>query len=684
MIIITNDSARTNADIIAHSEQLMNEGKLSEALHLLETIEKRNELTSNDHLSCQILRSTLFIKMGQYEEALGITEIAEEESRRLNSPLQIVDTLNLTAEVFLLLGKFDESLEAVDQSEQILKAIPLKQSPEWVTRKATQFNRRGTIYMKKGYFDQALDNYEQSLLLFEKISSKKGIAESLYNIGSIHWRNSELDKSLQYFEQSLRLREELGDNFGVALSLNAVGIIYRRRGDLNKALEYYKRSLVLKEQLGNNPLIAIALNNIGTVYRRKGELEQALEYLQRSLKLKEDTGNAENIALALRNIGLIYRDIGDLDTAIEYHQRCLQLREEVANAFLIIDILFNLILIAIDKRLVEKVRWYLERMVEIKNKNNNKIIHQSYLVSEALVLKMSSRPRDREKAKKLLGFIIKDDILEDEVIKIAMINYYDLVLADLKALGNQQEFDDARILINRLAEVAREQQSYTFLVEVYILQSNLALLELNLLEARKLLTHAQRIADERGLRRLAMTVSKEHDTLLAELSKWEQLIEQGAPLVERAVLLDVQSTVVDIIRRRVAIQSELPKDEPVHIIILKKDEGLTIFSKSFLSVQVDDFSSKIEKTCDLLSSQSLNRFRLDEYTQIIHSEGPFYVCYVFNGQSYSAQQKLTQFVNSVSSNDSLWTALKGSTKPRSTLEKSDRIILENLIDSIFF
>ena len=217
-----------------------------------------------------------------------------------------------------------------------------------------------------------------------------------------------------------------------------------------------------------------------------------------------------------------------------------------------------------------------------------------------------------------------------------------------------------------------------------MLKSKLALLELNLLEARKLLTKAQNITDERGLRRLAMIISREHDTLLEEVNKWEELIEKGAPLVERALLVDLQAAVVDIIRKRVATQSELPKDEPVYISILQQNEGLTIFSRSFLTDQTDDLSSIIEKTSNVLSSQSLNRVRLSEYTLLMQSEVPFHVCYVFKGQSYSAQQKLAQFTSSVLTNNSLKAALNGIIKHKSTLKKSDKAILENLIKNIFF
>ncbi|MCK4566521.1 MAG: tetratricopeptide repeat protein, partial [Candidatus Thorarchaeota archaeon] len=440
------DSVKTCTEEKAHLEKLMNKGKFSEALQLVETFDGRNDLTPNDQLAYLLLRSTILSKLGHYKDALEIAERAKEESQRLEAPLQIVDALIVASDVLLNLGRFDESLEAVEQSEQVLKAIPQEQPSELVMRKATLVNRRGNIYYRRGYYGQALDCLERSLVLFEEIGNKQGMAKSFYDIGSVHWRNGDLDRALQYFEQSLELREDIGDKSSIASSLNVVGVIYRRKGDYNRALEYYKRSLVLKEEIGNNQRIATALNNIGVVYRRQGDLERSLEYFERSLKLKEEIGNKENIALSLRNLGLIYRDKGDLDRALEYLQRSLQLREEVANNLLIAETLFSLIPITIDKKLMERARWYLERLVEINNKEDNKIICQFHRVSEALVLKTTSRSRDREKAKKLLSWVIEEEIVEDEITMVAMLNFYDLILADLKVSGNQQAFDEAKTL----------------------------------------------------------------------------------------------------------------------------------------------------------------------------------------------------------------------------------------------
>ena len=244
-----NDSVRTFTKEIAHSEQLLSEGKFAESLQLVETIEARKNLTPINQLTCHLLRSTLLHKMGHYKDALEIAERVKGEGLKLNAHLHIVDSHIFISEILWFFGRFDESLDVVEQGEIALNAIPPDQSTELLKRRATLINRRGSSYVRQGNLSLGLDCFERSLTLFIEIDFKQGKAESLYSIGTIRWRNGDLDGALEYFEQSLALREEIGSKFDIASSLNAVGIIHRMKGDLNQALEYYKRSLVLKEEM---------------------------------------------------------------------------------------------------------------------------------------------------------------------------------------------------------------------------------------------------------------------------------------------------------------------------------------------------------------------------------------------------------------------------------------------------
>jgi len=434
----------------------------------------------------------------------------------------------------------------------------------------------------------------------------------------------------------------------------------------------------------------MTINNLGGIHHNIGNLEQALEYYQKGLAMYEEVGHTRDIAFGLSSIGLLnWQQGADFNLALESLEKSLTLLEELGNNLDIASALYSLIYVVNDRGLSEKARWYLERLLKINNLEDNKIIRQQYRVAQALVLKKSTRKRDTDKAKLLLRQVVEDEVLDHELFVGAMLNLCDSLLADLSASGEQKVLEDVRSLVSKLLEVVDEQRSHSVLAETYLLQSKLALLELNLNEARTLLTKAQDLADRNGMVRLTMKISREHDSLLEQLSMWKKFIEKGASLKELADSAGLREMVIGMIRKRAIEDFESPEDVPVFLSITHQPDGLLIFSKALSpELEIDnDFTNTFHEAIKLAfedySSLSIDRTRLGEYTLLIRSEIPVHVCYMFKGQSYSAQQKLTKFMKTMSSTLSVWDSLTDAVDKDGNLREFDKTLIEGFINEVF-
>ncbi len=724
------DSAGTNADRLAKAEQLICVGSFEDALQVVDELDKKIDPASMDHLTCKLLRGTILNKLGRFEDALAVADRFLLDNDVLGDHIQIVDALIVQASALWRLGRFDESLKVIEYGENLLQKLTSPESLDIARRQGALFSRKGTIFQDKGESDQALEYYEQSLALFKKDERKENIAEALNNIGTIYDDRGDSNQALEYYQQSLVLREEVGNRQDIAKSLNNIGIInwnqgafdhaienfeqslmlFREtgnkqnvavslnnlggilatKGNLNRALECYQQSLVVFEEIGNKQHIAMIHTNLGSIHHTIGNLEQALEQYEKGLVLVEEIGNKSDIALSLTNIGVVLWQKGaDFDHALECLEKSLALLEEVGNNLDIANALYGLIYVVNDRGISEKARWYLERLLKIHNIEDNKLIRQQYRVAQALVLKKSTRKRDTDKAKLLLRQVVEDEVLEHELFVEAMLNLCDSLLTDLRASGEQKVLEDVRFLVSRLLEVVDEQRSHALLAETYLLQSKLALLELNLKQARTLLTKAQSLADRNGMVRLAMKISREHDSLLKKLSMWERFIEKGASLKELADSAGLREAVIGMIRKRTIEDFEVPEEEPVFLSITHQPDGLVIFSTVLLPE--GEISEDLRRTCrdairktiEELSSLSIDRTRLGEYTQLFRSEVPVFVCYMFKGQSYSAQQKLTKFMKTLSSTLAVWESLTDAVDREGILKEIDRTLIEGFVKEIF-
>ncbi|MFX0151960.1 MAG: tetratricopeptide repeat protein, partial [Candidatus Hodarchaeota archaeon] len=352
----------------------------------------------------------------------------------------------------------------------------------------------------------------------------------------------------KHWKQSLAIREDIGNLQDIAGSLNNLGIIYRTKGELTKALEYFKRGLTLNIEIGNPYYIALSLNNIGDAYRAKGELEKALEYLQQSLALKEDIGNLQDIATTLDNIGIIYRVKGELDKALDCFKRSLALEEVIGNDIWSSYTLFYLILIALDQQDQTRAQAYLNQIQELHARTPNKKIHLRSQLAEALVLKRSKRMRDKVQAQVLLNQIVNEEDIWFEWTELAMINYCDLLLYEVKSFGDPEVWTEAKTLIQQFSTKAQDQQMSPMIVEILLLQAKFATIEGELQQALNYYDQAKLTATEKNFDLLVQKIADERRTFEVEFDKWQELNERNASLQERLKMAQIEDYIQDVLK----------------------------------------------------------------------------------------------------------------------------------------
>jgi len=621
-------------------EQLISKGEFNEALNALELLEKREELSTTDQIICYILKSNLMNNLGHFEEGLRLAEVALNESHRIRKHLHSVDALIAMTDSLIGLGRYDEGLNAIGKGEYFLNLVARDQSAVTAQKKPTLLLLKGSIYWRKGELDQAIEFCQKSLVFYEKINNKRLIADALSHLG----------------------------------------IIYRDKGELDRALEHSQRSLALQEETVHTQAIATSLNNIGLIYRDKGELDRALEYYKQSLEYFKEISHNLNTAASLNNIGEIHTFRGELDQAITYHEQSLDLSEKIGNNLWTSFTLFYLVSVAIGIGSLERAQQYLQYLQQINKQEDNKVISQQSRVAEALVLKNSPRARNRGKAEELLTQVIEEEIVQHEVTIVALLNLCDLLIAELRVSGTQEVLEEVKVLVNQLLEIANQQHSHWVLAETYVLQSKLALIELDMKAARQSLDKAQLIAEKRGLRRLAMQISTEHDTLLGQLKHWEDIIDRNASMNERVELAQLENILMQMIQKRAETTPELPQEEPLMLLIITEG-GITLFSKFFhtdhtLEDQlIGGFLAAINAFIReaFAVTGSIERIMHQDYTLLLNSVEPFLVCYVFEGPSYFALPKLEQFTKELTST-AIWHTLTGSIESGIPLDANSEIL----------
>ncbi len=631
-----------------NAEELMNSGKYDEVLLILNNLEEES-LSASDQLTLHILKSSLLNKMANYEESIKIGEQAYQESQRLRDNLYSIDALVNIAFATMWLGNLEKTLDLIGKCEDLIKPFRKKKSIEIDLRLASiDFIKSGVCYFQ-GNSAQGLEYAKHSLEIREKFGKKHEIVESLFLIGAHYaWLKIDTDQALIYAQRCQTLAEEINAQQIISFNLMNLGIIYFLKGDYEQSQIYNKQALLIFEKFDNKQLIVPILVNISNNYFYLGDLDQAFKYLERSSKVAK----------------------------------------EIENLFFLCGIICNKIELFVLKGDLEQAQRYLEQLEELNEQSDNKLIKQKYLFSKAVVLKASSRIHNRAKAEELLKQIIHSEMLASDVYISALLNLCELLLDELRITNSIEVLNEINTFITQLLDITRESNSYWVLAETYTLQAKLALLTLDLKGARRLLTQAQQIAEKQGMHRLAMKISIEHDNLLKELSKWENLKEQEITLSERMEMAQIDDQMKSLLWDRDLSSLENSDEDPVLILILAEG-GVTMFSHIFSKdwSHEDDlvggFLSALNSFSGELFSEGLERAKFGRHTVLMKSFETFSICYLFKGESYLAQKRINSFIEQIQNSDEIKETFNSFYRTHQTIELKENPPLKFLLTDIF-
>jgi tetratricopeptide (TPR) repeat protein/predicted amidohydrolase len=586
--------------------RLREKGEFLTALKQLKAISVTS-LSIEDQFSFKFLEGRLALDLGELRQVRELIGELNEFPMLEENILQAVDVLLLEIEIGWRSADLESASMRIQAGFDKLKEIITGSEAEAKRREGALFHHQGIVYWYKGELDEALDSHQQSLTIKTELNDRAGIARSYNNLGLVYWsrndlnqaiefyhralevseelvdkrissvtlsnlgncytRIGDLEKALEYQLRSLAIKEEIGSKHDISMSLLNTGVVYQLKGNLNQAHEYYQRSLDISEEVGLPADVALAINNLGNIYELKGDLDQALDHFKRSLTLYEELGIREQTALLFSNIGNIYRKKGDYQQAQQYYQRSLMMFTEFGNTSLMASILAELVWVALERKDTDLVQHSLSQLKEIDAQMDNRIIHQRFRVAQALVLKASNRTRQKLKATEILEQVVKEEIGDHSLTVKAMINLCDLLLTELKLTGEAELITEIHGLTSQLLEIAKQQSSHSLLAETYLLQSKLALVQLDMGQASKLLTQAQAIADESGLERLSETLTQERTLLDSQIQKWDLIVKDNPStkdLIELTQLDNVlermiQETVTDMMGEQGITSLQPPK-----------------------------------------------------------------------------------------------------------------------------
>jgi tetratricopeptide (TPR) repeat protein len=672
---------------LIRAEELYYNGKVEEALEIVENFEKTSELTQKDQLSALLLKGIIYCLIHDYKKAIEIGERAYPMSQELGLVPESIEALSLKAQIFWYgISYFNKFITLFLEAEKLLNSLS-DESPTTINKLKLNLMYLKAYMVNNTNSNKALEFANEVLNLAESIKNNVYVGWALVALSEVYFPGKwELDTSLEYVMKGLKLFESIDFQVGVAYSLQSMGAICYYKGNLNNALEFCKKSLSIKKI--SDFTKTQTFSYLGIIYMSKGELNKALKYNKKSTKLAEECMWYQFIIVNKRNSGEIYRRKGEIDEAKKQFEQVLALSEKSGDFMNMAILLLHLLLINLDNNSHEQAQKYLKHLENLVDQKKFPVIKIVYSLGKALMLKSSSRMADHTDAARLFKEIIEDEIGTPQFHTLAIVSLCDLLLEELSIYNNPEIFEEINYLISQLLKIAEKNNSFSMMSEAYLLQGRVALIKLNLDDARQNLTKAQQIADDHDLTLLARKISHEHDKLVQELETWQNYKKTQMSMSKRIQLASIDG-VMDRMQEKSAIDPPELVDEQATLLLIIAEGGVLVFSYPFTDEWKQDetlfssFLSAFTSFSDEFFSEGLDRAKFGQHTVLMESIGSFSVCYLYKGQTYTAKQKISKFTEAIQNNTSIWPILEKVYKTSQTLEIKDSPFLEHLITNIF-
>ena len=628
-------------------DSLIQDGSNSEALDILLNLSNNSALSDQERNNYKILHCQTLYELDEYNLALEYSIIGFQNMSDSSVLAEKIKFGCIYTKSLMRLGKLSESNCFLIDLEVLVKTSALK---------------------KKQF---------------------KLFLADIYSIHSdIFWFQGELDKALLNVQRSLQIREVYGDPDSIAESLGKIGVVYCEQGDLPSGLIYLEEALAIYTESNNQKDLAKILNNIAWIHKLLGNLDVALTYLKDARLLLGKIGIKKDLHDILANIGIIYRQKGDLDTALYYLNKSLSLVNEIGNPIILVDILYYILLVMLDKKDYVSANSYFKKIKEIGVSESNLRIKIQYQIARALITKQNLRSRNIFIASTIFQKIIDHPVIRHEFTVIAMLNLSDLLLVELRMSDDVRIIDEINQIIEKLLSIAQMQKSYILWAEIYSLQAKLALIQWDFKQARHLYQNAQLLAENQGLKQFAIKISDDHDALLEKQTMWEEMADDDVSISKRVDMAQIESQMERMLRDGVVNNSKIEPETPLLLNIMNEN-GPNVFTYKFLKDwQHDDqlfaaLLSAFQSFSGEFFSESFDRAKFGKYNILLKHEDPVIICYVFQGKSFLAKQKMRHFTKLLRKNRSAWECVENAAQRGTILNPGMCFPLELLISQVF-
>lgn len=294
---------------------------------------------------------------------------------------------------------------------------------------------KGECLSIMGSWDEAIEEYDYSLLLSEDKNELERVAISLRKIADIQMWRGNYEETLEPLERSAEISEKLGDSESLTDCYYSLAALSMYTDELGKSQEYIERCLESSKLSRSMKSIAKAHKALGALREELGEVKEALRIKTKAAKFAEESGDLALLTDTYGNLAITEYKLDDYDKALMFGKKSLDYAIQLGDARSIARNFSQMASSHIRKEEYEKAKEYVDEASEIfeslKDQFSMAMVYNKY----GYIFEESDWKKAREFFKKSLDLVDEYGSLAERVEHYANVGHLYLWKDDKKGLA---------------------------------------------------------------------------------------------------------------------------------------------------------------------------------------------------------------------------------------------------------
>jgi tetratricopeptide (TPR) repeat protein len=437
-----------------------------------------------------------------------------------DDPFMVVfSSYNLLAMFFINEGKLEKAIETLDKIMEKMEEYGNDYA------KAFFMGYYASIYEALGNQTNQLEYMIKRKELWDKLEMEGRESAHSINMGYYYSDQGDREKALNFIKKGLEYYEEIDAEVRLSFFYSEIGGIYLDLGDLVEAEDYIHKAYVFLTE-NKFEYWWNVLPRMARVYHLKGNLEKAKEIYEEALAFQENRQSKVHIISALRNLSIVLWQMGKKEEALEYATRSYEIASKTDSLLWQGYVLSHYIFLLMENDEMADAENKLEDLDNITKKTNDIDLERDHKYSQAIILSKKKTEKDRLKAEIFLEELLKEDLDYHHRVKF-LTTLTELLFSQLYESNDKETLNKIKGLVLDLFSMASANQSFLLTAECLLLQSKLALLEMDIEKSKQLQEKANKIAEEKGLVRISNIVEEERARFTDDVEKLQNIEEES-------------------------------------------------------------------------------------------------------------------------------------------------------------